>query len=76
MTINDMLEQGVTIQGRVIVYAFDGDNDFIMFDGDGDELPSPYDDVPWANWELQYIYPSSTDCGTTDRVTFIVRKED
>ena len=54
-TINNMLEQGATIQGPICVTATDHDgNDHVFFDG-VDEWAGPIDDG-WANQEVLYMF--------------------
>ena len=58
MTINDLLEQGITIQGNRIVTAIaDGGSGEITLDDDGDEWGWSSLDDEWADWEINYIHP-------------------
>ena len=74
MTLHDMLEQGITLQGEIVVYSWKGDDDSLKYEGDGDEL-SRFDCMPWMFWDIQYIYPDYAE-HTRSRVHFDLIEED
>ena len=55
MNLNDMLEQGITIQGR-FVSVIDADDDTVYY-GDGESLHT-MEDKPWMRQDVAFIYPS------------------
>lgn len=65
-TLNDLHYIGsVTTQGDVRVVSYDHgiDEVVVLFDGGGDELDYLYDEAPWMNYDLDYIYPDRTEHG-------------
>ena len=58
MTINDMLEQGVEIQGHVWVggYANEGCAEFEFFAGQNGLTNAVNDETDWLNREVKYMY--------------------
>ena len=57
MTINDMLEAGMTIEGRVCIRAWDDDADVYNTDvdkGDFDQMHT-WDDI-WLDTPIEYMF--------------------
>lgn len=56
MTVNDMIEAGVVIQGLGRVTSYEGDDEITLFEGTSYELYAPVA-RKWADREIRYIYP-------------------
>ena len=58
MTINDMLEQGITLQGYIEVRQYDPEKDeyFTAFEALEENGLQMHVDEPWADLEVGYIY--------------------
>ena len=58
MTINDMVEQGVTFQGERVVTSLTDDMKAVrvLYLGNDEWGWGPLDDE-WADWDVNYIHP-------------------
>ena len=56
MTINDMIQLGVTLEGERRVTAMCCGDEVVLYKG-SDEWSWLTLDEEWANWEVNYIYP-------------------
>ena len=58
MTINDMIEQGITFQGpRMVLAVADGGQGEVTLYDDSEEWGWGTLDEEWADWEVNYIHP-------------------
>lgn len=56
MTINDMLEQGITFQGERRVTANVCGDECVFYKGDSEWGYAALDE-PWGDYEVSYMYP-------------------
>lgn len=61
MTINEMIEQGITIQGDRKVTALapnfmETGEELTLYDGDDGEWSWNSLDEEWADWDINYMY--------------------
>ena len=55
MTIQDMIDAGITLQGNLTVRVFDGDKTTDVYEGDAQDVD--YGEVEWLDeYEISYIY--------------------
>lgn len=68
MSINDMLNAGIAIQGDVLVKEVDEYKCSLMLFNDNAEFLDRWKD--WMDWEVTYIYPKD------ELICIEVKKED
>jgi len=69
MTINDMLKQGIILQGYIEVRQYDPEKDdyFTAFDGLEENGLMDHVDEQWANMPVGYVYsPYGANCLTIE----------
>jgi len=60
MTLDDMLDDSITLQGRIIVTSWWDNEKHTLYDGDGESLPDEYG-KPFMGWDVTFIFPSKLD---------------
>lgn len=68
MTIEDLVEEFVTLQGNVEVRVYSNGGCETVFDGDGDDVQREGCDEDWYNmYPLTFIYPSDSVAHPADK---------